>query len=175
MKKVVNNRIITLFISVLLLSPAFSQEIAINTKTKENLPYVPTSSEQPQVNYIKDVNSKVLRNFYKAYGEKPDAKWYKTDNGFAVCFKNDQMNTNVYYKSNGMVEYKINYYFEEQMPAHIRHLIKSNFYDYTIFQVSEVHKDNSIGYYIKIEDKFKIKTVRVIGEEWEVTDELVKK
>ena len=84
------------------------------------------------------------------------------------------MSTNVYYKTNGVVDYQINYYFEEQLPADVRHLVKTNFYDYSITQVSEVHRNNSIGYFVKVEDKTAIKTIRVVGEEWEVVEDMIK-
>ena len=61
------------------------------------------------------------------------------------------------------------------MPKDVRQLIKSNFYDYSITQVSEVQKDGSTGYFVKIEEKNSIKTIRVINEEWEVVESLVKK
>jgi len=165
-----------MLIALTLLSPAYSQGIAMNSKSNENSSYKAGDKENTnEINNNSEVNSKILKNFYRSYGEKPGAKWSKTDNGFAVSFKNNNMNTNVYYKNSGSVEYKINYYFEDQLPKDVRHIVKSNFYDYSITQVSEVHKNGSIGYFVKIEDKYFIKTVRVLNEEWEVVESLVKK
>jgi len=176
MKRIANNRVITVTIAIILLSPAYSQDVAMNNKTKENSINVPAPKVQPgEINYVNEVNSKVLRSFYKAYGEVQDAKWSKTDNGFAVNFKTEGLINNVFYKKSGAVEYKIKYYFEEQLPADVRHIVKANFYDYTIRQVSEVSKDNGTGYFVKIESKYTIKTVRVIGAEFEVVEDMIKK
>jgi hypothetical protein len=176
MKKTINHSIILTLISVVMLSPVYSQGIAMNNKINEKEIYTSaTADANREIKHVNEVNSKVLRSFSKTFGEKPGAKWFRTDNGFAVSFKNEQINTNVYYKTSGSIEYQINYYFEGQMPADVRHLIKSNFYDYTIVQVSEVVKDNTTGYFVKVEDKSSIKTIRVIGEEYEVIETLIKK
>jgi len=53
--------------------------------------------------------------------------------------------------------------------------VKTNFYDYSITQVSEVLKDEAIGYFVKIESKYTIKTVRVIGDEFEIVEDMIKK
>lgn len=166
----------TAIIAVMLLSPAYSQDVAMNNKTKEKPINIPGNNDQPGgINYVKEVNSKVLRSFYKTYGEIPDAKWSKTEIGFAVTFKKDGLLNNVFYKTNGAVEYKIKYYFEGQLPAEVRHLVKSNFYDYSVTLVSEVTKDNATGYFVKIENKSAIKTIRVIGEEYEIVEDMIKK
>lgn len=175
MKKTIINCVATMLISGMLYSTANAQGIAMNNKEKQTEEYASGKEQAGEAKKLGEVNSKILRSFYKSYGEQPDATWSKTDNGFAVSFKNDDVKTNVYYKNNGSEEYKINYYSEDQMPADIRHIIKSNFYDYAITQVSEVHKNNSLGYYVKVEDKYSIKTVRVMNEEWEVTETLVKR
>ena len=176
MKKNIANCVAIMLIAFAVSTSANAQGIAMNDKSKENSLYTSTDKGQTsEVNRVSEVNSKILRNFYRTYGEKTDATWSKTDNGFAVSFQNNEMKTNVYYRNSGAIDYKINYYFEDQLPKEIRHLIKSNFYDYSITQVSEVHKDDSIGYYVKIEDKHSIKTVRIMNEEWEVVESLVKK
>jgi hypothetical protein len=176
MKRIVNSHIVTTAIVVMLLSPAYSQDVARNTKTAETQTYSPPSENQSrEIKHINDVNSKVLKSFYRSYGEVQNAKWFKTDNGFVVSFKNNELNTNVFYKNSGTVEYTIKYYFEEKLPAEVRHIVKSNFYDYSIILVSEVLMNNVTGYFVKIEDNSTIKTVRVIGEEWEVVEYMIKK
>ena len=173
MKKIISNSI-AMFFAVALSVPVFSQNLAMNHKSKGS-EISPAVEQSTSTNNITDVNTKVLRVFNKTYGEKPGANWSKTDGGFAVSFRNGDMKTNVYYKNNGIVDYKINYYFEDQMPQNIRQLVRSNFSDYTVTQVSEVHRNNSIGYFVKIEDKYYVKTVRVVDEEFEVIETLIKK
>ena len=176
MKRIVNSYVATMIVAVMLLSPVYAQDVAMNNKSKENSIDLPAGKDQHnEINYVNQVNSKVVRSFHKTYGEVQDAKWSKTGNGYAVSFKNDGLVNNVFYKKSGTVEYKIKYYFEDKLPADVRHLVKSNFYDYSITLVSEVLKNNATGYFVKIESKNAIKTVRVIGEEFEVVEDLVKK
>ena len=172
MKKIIKNCVATILVAVVLYSTAAAQGIAMNNKSNASELY---AAEENKTTDVSEVNAKILKNFYRSYGEKPGAKWFRTENGFVVSFKSDNIKTNVYYKNTGSVDYKINYYFEEQLPKDVRQLIKSNFYDYSITQVSEVQKDGSTGYFVKIEDKNSIKTIRVINEEWEVVESLVKK
>ena len=154
--------------------PAFSQNLALNDKTKD-IDVLDASEQSTSTNNTTDVNTKVLRVFNKTYGEKPGAKWTKIDGGFAVSFRNGDIKTNVYYKNNGIVDYKINYYFEDQLPQNVRQLVRTNFSGYSVTQVSEVHRNNSTGYFVKIEDKYYAKTVRVVDEEFEVVESLIKK
>ncbi|HEX7844830.1 MAG TPA: hypothetical protein VF476_03455 [Chitinophagaceae bacterium] len=171
MKKIVTSGIVTGLLFLMLFSSACSQEIAMNGVQKN----VSASSTEKDPVYANDINSKVLRSFYKTYGEVSAAKWFKVENGYAVSFKNNEISSTVFYRNNGTVEYKVSRYGEDRMPPATRHLVKSNFYDYSILQVSEVHKDGSVGFFVKIEDSKSIKTVRVMGEEWQVVEDLVKK
>ena len=52
--------------------------------------------------------------------------------------------------------------------------VKSNFYDYSIIQVTEVHKGDATCFFVKIEDKAFVKTIKVIGEEWSLVEEIIK-
>jgi hypothetical protein len=125
--------------------------------------------------YINNVNANVLRSFYNTYGEIHDTKWFKSDDGFGVMFKHNGMNKTTYYKLNGLVDTEIFYYSEDQLPKQVRHLVKSHFYDYAITYVTEVHKNDAIAFYVKIEDTSTIKTIKIVDEEWEVAETLVKR
>ena len=91
-----------------------------------------------------------------------------------VHFKDGKRSTNVYFSPKGAIDYRVNYYFEDELPREVRHTVKSNFYDYFITHVSEVHKGDFVCYFVKIEDKTSIKTVRVTDDEYEVIEELTK-
>ena len=175
MKKIISLSALTILGIITIVSSASSQGIALNQKKAETIFSAPETNEQPvDINRINDVNGKVLRSFYRSFGEKPDAKWAKTDNGFVVHFKDSNISTNVYFRNNGAIEYRVNYYSEDQLPASVRHTVRSNFYDYSIRQVSEVHKDGDVSYFVKVEDKLSVKTIRVVEQEWQVVEEITK-
>ena len=172
MKKIISRSVVTVLSIMTLVSTATSQELALNQK--RTVPTATENKESTEVPYINNVNGKVLKSFHKSFGEKPGALWSKSENGFVVYFKDSTMATNVYFTNSGAIDYKINYYHEDQLRSDVRHIIKSNFYDYYIRLVSEVHKDGAVFYFVKIEDKVSIKTIRVVDQEWQIVEEITK-
>ena len=172
MKKIISRSVTTMLIAATLVSSAFSQDLAVNTK--KIVSQSETKVAPGETRYINDVNSKVLKSFRKLFGEKPDAKWSKSDNDFVASFKENKMTTYVYFSNNGTINYTVKHYFEDQLPENVRHTVRSNFYDYSITNVSEIHKDNVAWFFVKVQDKASIKTIRVIGEEWEVVEDITK-
>ena len=167
MKKIVSLGMATLMATILLVSSAASQDLALNRKKEQKTFSAGYSGSD-------DVAKVVLKNFNKVFGERPDAVWTKTAEGFVVHFKDGKRSTNVYFSPKGAIDYRVNYYFEDELPREVRHTVKSNFYDYFITHVSEVHKGDFVCYFVKIEDKTSIKTVRVTDDEYEVIEELTK-
>lgn len=122
-----------------------------------------------------EVNSKVVKNFYKSYGEQPAANWGRSARGFNVTFKNEGVKTLIYYTPGGLEETKLRFYFEDKLPSEVRHIVKSHFYDYAILYVTEVQKNDAIAYYIKMQDSTTLKTIRMVNEEWEVVEDLARR
>ncbi|HEU4470788.1 MAG TPA: hypothetical protein VFR58_06895 [Flavisolibacter sp.] len=175
MKKIANRSLATMLGMIILLLSAASQDLAMNQKSADLGSVASESKEEGTgIPYINNVNGRVLKSFHRSFGDRPDARWSKTDNGFMVHFKDSNMSTNVYYRPKGTVDYRVNYYFAERLPGAVRHTVKSNFYDYSIIQVSEVHKDESVCYFVKIENTEAIKTIRVVGQEWQQVEEIKK-
>ena len=173
MKKIAHYSIATLLSTIMLVSSAVSQELAVNTNKKEKTFTATEDLESSgETCSIDRVSTKVLRSFYLSFGEKEDAIWSKTTKGFVVWFKDQKRSTYVYFRPNGAIDYQLHRYFEEELPKDVRHIVRSNFYDYTITHVSEVHNDDSISYFVKIEDKASLKTVRVTGNEYAVIEDL---
>lgn len=176
MKKLLNIRVYALVIAALATSAACSQDLGMNTKTKNApLAFNTTTATDNNAIAVDEINRKALRDFYRSYGEVTDARWTKTDNGYAVKFKKDGMSTVVFYTGRGAVDCIINYYSGEKLPENVRAIVRTTFYDYTISQVAEVHKNGVVAHVIKIEDKKTIKTIKVINGEYEVTEELTKR
>lgn len=119
-----------------------------------------------------DVSSKVVKGFYKSYGEQPAENWYRSSRGYSVSFENDGIKTLVYYTPGGLEESRTKFYFEKNLSPDVRHTVKSNFYDYTILYVTEVQKNDATAYYIKMQDNTTIKTVKVVNDDYEVVETL---
>jgi len=157
----------------LLTSAACTRKLAVQSTFNAGSPdvaQVNISDEKPVY-----ANAAVLRSFYKTYGEISDAKWFKSATGFGVKFKYNGINKTVYYTLHGLVDTEILYYSENGLPPQIRHLVKSHFYDYAITYVTEVHKNDATAFYVKVEDASTIKTIKIVEDEWEVVENMVKR
>jgi hypothetical protein len=158
---------------VLLTSAACTRKLALQSTTIADSPgfvQINESAEKPVY-----PNAAVIRNFYKAYGELTDAKWFKSATGFGVKFKYNGVKKTIYYTLHGLVDTEILYYSEDGLPPQIRHLVKSHFYDYAITYVTEVHKNDATAFYVIVEDASTIKTIKIVEDEWEVVKTMVKK
>ena len=123
-----------------------------------------------------DINKKVLKNFERKQKGHPDAKWFKSSAGlFVAFFTKDGIQTFVYYNQKGAFEFMIRYYKEEKLPTGVRDQVSSTYYDYNIYQVTEVTRNDKVAYALKIEDKTSWKTVKIIGGEMEVMEEYTKR
>jgi hypothetical protein len=125
--------------------------------------------------YRNEINIKAVRNFLREFKNVAAVKWFKENNGSAVHFTMDGFNTKVYYDKKGNYECLIRSYAEAQLPREVRHLVKSNFYDFSFYNISEIRfKERSI-YIVTLEDKTCRKKIKVENGEMEVMYELPKK
>jgi hypothetical protein len=123
-----------------------------------------------------EINIRAKRDFISKFEDVSDDRWCISGNGLlAVHFTTEGITTRRYYNKKGICEYMIRYYSEEKLPRDVRHLIKSHYYDFDIFQVTEVNRNGKISYLAKIHDKDSWKTIKVVDKEMEVADEYLKK
>ena len=132
-----------------------------------------TAAEMIRTN---DVNAKVMRSFYRVYGDVNGAVWTKAENGFKVVFQLNNMTNTIYYRKNGAVDAALHYYNSpDQLVSSVRNLIQSNFINYTLTNVVEIQKNGTTAYYVKVQDATTIKTVKIVDDAWEVVETLVKR
>ena len=123
-----------------------------------------------------ELKKKAVKKFARQYKNQPDASWFKSSNGLLVAFfKIDDIQTFIYYNEKGTCEFIMRYYKEEKLPEVIRNLVESTYDNFSIYQVTEVRKNNQIAYVVKMENKKFWKTVKVIDGEMEVTEEYSKR
>ena len=124
-----------------------------------------------------EISSKAVRNFIREYKNVTDAEWSRSANGlFVVHFTSDSINITIHYNKNGDCEFLIRNYSEEKLPREIRHLVKSNYYDFSIYHVTEVIVNEIPTYVVLMADKNpKNKTywkiIRVVKGEMDVMKE----
>ncbi|MHA4846039.1 hypothetical protein ACX0G7_17820 [Flavitalea antarctica] len=83
------------------------------------------------------VNAKAMRDFSKRFSGK-EANWTSTGNVFQAKFSEEKSRTVVGYGKMGRWLYTIKHYSEKEMPRDLRHMIKSEYYDYKIDLINEV-------------------------------------
>ncbi|WP_205510616.1 hypothetical protein [Longitalea arenae] len=122
-----------------------------------------------------NIHPKATENFITSYENATDAKWTVLKNGESlVHFYSDGIETKVFYTRKGKHVATIRYYSEHTLPADVRHLVKSVYYDFSIFLVIEVTLNNQTAYLVKMEDSNRFKTIKVIDGEMDVMEDLEK-
>jgi hypothetical protein len=111
-------------------------------------------------------NERALKDFQRTFGNVNNVTWLETKNGgYIAKFVNADVKTVVAYNPKGSWSYTINYYGEKKLPADIRKMVKSTYYDYSIFGIAEVHFDKETVYMLYIQDESHFKTIRVYNDE----------
>lgn len=142
--------------------------------TKPDALVLPGTEEVIEPVSKNEVSTKVVKVFYKSYGEQQSPNWYRSSKGFGVTFENDGVKTLVRYTAAGMEESRTRFYFEKNLVSEVRNTVRSNFYDYTILYVTEVQKNDITVFYIKMQDSKTIKTIRMVNGEWEEIENLAR-
>ena len=122
-----------------------------------------------------EISTKAVRNFIRDYRNVTDAEWFRSPSGsFVVYFTSDIINNTIYYNKEGDAELIIRYYYEEKLPREVRHLVRSNYYDFSIYHVSEFTSNGKTAYLVVLEDKTSWKKIKVVDGEIEVINEFSK-
>jgi len=149
-----------------------------------NLPSVPSKfpfvSEDHHIEansgtlLLNNISIKAVRDFVTSFKHSTDVKWTGLADGFRVHFYSDDVQTRIFYDQKGNRQAMIRYYNENKLPRDVRHLVRSNYYDYSIFNITEVSKNDKTVYFVRIQDKSGWKTIRVADGEMETTEDNLK-
>lgn len=125
----------------------------------------PSSGKSFRILSVSEVNVKAARDFGRHYAKAENIAWVANNNGSSVyfTFKGNKMRST--YNKAGQKEYTLKYYSEQAMDPKLRHLIKSNYYDFTIDMVTEVERNNSTSYLVRMQDAKQFLTVKVVDGE----------
>jgi len=148
---------------------AVSQEM--NTSVAGNL----WPSEASKT-YINDINTRAMRDFMSRYKGVTNANWHKSNDLYVAVFYRDSIQNRIIYNSRGDLEYIMKYYREPNLRRDVRAVIKSVYFDYSIFIIQEIEKPNAATVYIvNIEDANCWKKIKVSDGEMEVMESFNKK
>jgi len=129
------------------------------------------SKNAPGVEVPTNVSRKAVEDFARRFKNAFTKNWFKVSNGFVVYFTLYDIQHQVAYDKKGNWLYTIRKYDETNLPADVRHMVKSSYYDYSIFLVHEIEKPSgNLTYVIHLEGKTSFINVRVFGgemDEWQ--------
>ena len=111
---------------------------------------------------------RATRDFWQRAGEQNDAQWYKDAAGYQVNYSEGSTQARFFYDRKGNFRFSILTYTEKEMPAGVRQLVRSNYYDFSIGWVKEVNEAQTTAYVVHIEDAASWKDVVVQDGEMRV-------
>jgi len=123
------------------------------------------------------ISHRAVKDFMNTHKNVKGESWAKTKNGFSVMFISDGIRTTIYYDKKGNWAGSIKIYGEEKLLREVRHVVKSTYYDYNIVYAQEIETTDSDGvptYVICVDDKTKIKMIRIRDGEMSVWKEFAK-
>ncbi|MGZ5220749.1 MAG: hypothetical protein ACXWV6_07715 [Chitinophagaceae bacterium] len=145
----------------------FSKELNSPTSKEVAYNHAPKDEAAPPA---ASISTKAIKNFTKSFKNANDASWFAIKDGYVAEFKQDGISTKVYYNRKGTWVANLRCYFEDKLPRHVRHIVKSHYYDFNIYYVQEVTVGNETVYLVKIEDKTSLKTIKVQDGEMTETE-----
>jgi hypothetical protein len=108
------------------LNASSSKEVAMND-----------DKELPAFNSHSAFSTKAFKNFSKTFKDADNTEWVETADGFKAEFTKEDIQTKVFYNRKGKWIASVRNYQEDKLPGDIRHRVKSNYYDYSIFYIQK--------------------------------------
>ncbi len=120
------------------------------------LPLSPAYSAGPSYS----ISEKLMKSFQKTFPDAEQVKWVEQENQYTVNFRQNGNLTRVVYDKDGNFLSSLRYYKEKGLPVSILCRLQKKYADKKVFGVTELTTENSVEYYIKLEDDNNWITVR---------------
>jgi len=150
-------------------------QIASNSSSLEY--QMNTGKTENSMKELLTISPRALRDFAYTHKNVTGESWTKLKDGFSVRFNSEGVRTTIYYDKKGNWSGSIKIYGEEKLLREVRHVVKSTYYDYNIVYAQEIETTDSDGvptYVVCVEDKTKIKMIRIRDGEMSVWKEFTK-
>jgi hypothetical protein len=106
------------------------------------------------------ISEKLLASFKQTFPDAEQVKWMEQEDKYTVNFKEKDILTKIEYDKDGNFLSSLRYYTEKGLPVNILCRLQKKYADKKIFGVTEMANENSVEYYIKLEDANTWITVR---------------
>ncbi len=144
------------------------------------LPGLYAASVKPSTNNFTapvDASERAKAHFKANYGNAADASWYKLDdkNNMYCIFHQGKRIEKVFYNNRGNWQYTLISYPSSEMDENVKVQVLNTFDGYHITYVNEVRSVYKVPVYIvNIENDSFIKILKVVGDEIELQQSLIK-
>jgi len=101
------------------------------------------------------------RDYWERSGDPDNTHWYKIPLGYMAEYYSGPTQVHYVYDKKGGFLYSIRTYTQKEMSADLRHLVRSNYYDFSIGWVKEVEQEGVTAYVVHIEDSVSWKELAV--------------
>ena len=139
-----------------------------NLSTKE----VPSTESTPSS--VPVVNIKISRALEGYFKNATNIRWYEIKNNYVIKFNLNGHQNRTLFTKNGHMIYHIIYGKEDLLPAEVRRLVKSEYYDQKITRVLKVNQDQRTIWVIHMEDQKEFIMARVEDGQLEETKRMAK-
>jgi hypothetical protein len=161
----------------LFILPSFGQNQAGNNFSFDKKTIIASANAAPDaasMEELKSINKKAFADFSKHFQGASDIRISNHNKEIFIYFVRDGVSTRVGYDKKGNWHHTIRYYGEDLLPKEVRAIVKSTYYDYNIFSVTEVTVGDKTAHLVNIEDKTSWKTLKIVDGEMEVMQEYTK-
>ncbi|HTD41018.1 MAG TPA: hypothetical protein VK671_10390 [Mucilaginibacter sp.] len=120
------------------------------------------------------VTKKVSDSFNSLFKDAKAPKWFEADKNYVVDFiLNNQVNKAEFTKK-GRLVYHMAFGNEKQMPADIRTIVKSKYFDFAINSTVKINYEEKSAWIVNIEDDKQFLVLRVVDGVMDVLDKIEK-
>jgi hypothetical protein len=122
-----------------------------------------------------NVNQRAAKDLTRSFKNLSNERWLKAADGFIAKFSVGDMAHQVAYTKKGSWVYTIRTYDETKLPAEVRHMVRSSYYDDKITLVQEIATPgNPLTYIVHLEGKKRFINLRISEGEMEEWQKYVK-
>jgi hypothetical protein len=114
--------------------------------------------------YCSDVNEKVLKTFKATFPNAQNVTWQTIAERYTAQFRQNGIQTIVNYDYEGNLLSATRYYGEDNLPINLIVTLNAKYPAKKIFGVTEVSTNDTIDYFIKLQDQTTWMTVKADAE-----------
>jgi len=112
----------------------------------------------------KNINEKLLQTFKESFPNAEQVSWKELPETYVVNFVDEGVRNAIIYEKDGTFVSSTRYYQERTLPYYLLINFKKKYPDKKILGITELATITDIFYYIKMEDKTVITTIKMDAE-----------